>query len=55
MTKSATTIATTTRGVGILTVAKVGGTVTSIAIAPVVAAAAPVVAIGALIWWLSRD
>ncbi|NJK67508.1 MAG: hypothetical protein HC941_14140 [Microcoleus sp. SU_5_3] len=53
--RSATTIVTTTGGVGISTVATAAGTVTSVAIAPMVAVAAPVVAVGALIWWLARD
>lgn len=52
---SATTIATTTGGVGITTVATATGAVTSVAIAPIVAVAAPVIAVGALIWWLARD
>ncbi|MBE9187442.1 hypothetical protein IQ270_23010 [Microcoleus sp. LEGE 07076] len=52
---TATGIATTTGGVGIATATTAAGTVTSVAIAPAIAIAAPVVAVGALIWWLARD
>jgi hypothetical protein len=52
---TATGIATTTGGVGITTVATATGTAMSVAIAPAVAIAAPVIAVGALIWWLARD
>ncbi|PHX56225.1 hypothetical protein CP500_006580 [Tychonema bourrellyi FEM_GT703] len=52
---TATGIATTTGGIGISTVATATGTAMSVAIAPAIAIAAPVVAVGAFIWWLSRD